>query len=206
MINGQAPIGCPLYRDSSYDRFWATAEEMGAPVTLHSFTGRITPPGGPLTWHLTDEEKRDTPARWWESLNEVQPVLARDFIFGGILDRFPGLQLIISEWEMSWVPSFMRHVDQAQDIGPGLYLPKLEMRASEYLTTRCWHGFIDDIYAQFCVPLVGVDRVIWGSDFPHVRSMGLGAMDTVTDLLDTLAFEEQEKIVGLNAAELFGIN
>jgi hypothetical protein len=33
--------------------------------------------------------------------------LANDFIFGGILDRFPQLRVVCSEFEMSWVPGFM---------------------------------------------------------------------------------------------------
>jgi hypothetical protein len=31
-------------------------------------------------------------------------VLANDFIFGGILDRFPHLKVVCSEFELSWIP------------------------------------------------------------------------------------------------------
>ena len=206
MINCQAPVGCPPFRDSSYDRFWAAAQDLGTPLTLHSFTGRVAPSPGASVDFMTEEEKGETPSWWWESFSEIQPVLANDFIFGRIFDRFPGVKLVLSEWEMSWVPSFIGRMDQAQEIGPGLRLPKLERKAGEYVTDRCWHGFIDDVFAQFCVAQVGVDKVMWGSDFPHVRSIGLGAVDTATGLLSTLPEEDAQKIVADNAAALFGLD
>ena len=206
MINCQAPVDCPPFRDASYDRFWGAAQDMGIPLTLHSFTGRVAPTPGALVDLMSEEEKGETPRWWWESFSEIQPVLANDFIFGRIFDRFPGLKLVLSEWEMSWVPSFMGRMDQAQEIGPGLRLPKLDMKASEYVRDRCWHGFIDDVFAQFCVAQVGVDKVMWGSDFPHVRSIGLEAVNTANSLLSTLPLEDAQKIVADNAAELFGLD
>jgi hypothetical protein len=34
-------------------------------------------------------------------------VLSNDFIFGSILDRFPHLKVVFSEFELSWIPHFM---------------------------------------------------------------------------------------------------
>ena len=70
----------------------------------------------------------------------------------------------------------MSRLDQLDDVAPRLNLPKLKMRASEYMKTRVFHGFIDDSAAELAIPYVGVDRILWGSDFPHIRSMGLDAL------------------------------
>jgi predicted TIM-barrel fold metal-dependent hydrolase len=138
-----------------------------------------------------------------ELINEIQPVLANDFIFGGILDRFPQLKVVCSEFEMSWVPGFMARLDQIEDIAPRLHLPKLEMRASDYMRTRVWHGFINDTAAAYSVPYVGASQVLWGSDFPHTRSIGLEAQSSLSHLLGTLGREDQERVVGCNAAHVF---
>ena len=206
MINAQAPVGCPPYRDQVYDRFWGMAQEAGAPITLHLLTGQLPSPQS-LRFTHTFEERGAGPGMWVDQYNEVQVVLANDFIFGGILDRFPTLNLICSEFEMAWVPGFMGRLDQMPSlVTPRLELPNPKMTPSDYMRTRIYHGLIDDPYGQFTIPLIGADRVLWGSDFPHVRSIGIGAEEHVTKLLATLSPEDQQKVVSGNATKVFNIN
>ena len=206
MINCQAPEGRPPFRDSVYDPFWAVAQEADVPLTLHFRTGRKGIINQAVVHSLTAEEMGEGPGMFVDIFNEIQVVLANDFIFGRILDRFPRLKVICSEFEMAWVPSFMARLDQMMQFGPGLFLPKLEMDASEYVRRRIFHGLIDDPYGQFTIPLIGADQVLWGSDFPHVRSITFEADETVGKLLESLSFEDQEKVVGTNAARVFNLN
>jgi predicted TIM-barrel fold metal-dependent hydrolase len=55
------------------------------------------------------------------------------------------------------------------------------------------------------IPLIGADRVLWGSDCPHIRSIGLEAQEHVHRLLGALPQEEQAKVVGGSAAQVFHI-
>jgi uncharacterized protein len=207
LINCQAPAGCPPYRDPAYDRFWAVAEEAGAPITLHILTGRVLSPLG-STDTQTPEERGDNPRRMLELFGEVQGVLANDFIFGGILDRFPDLKVVCSEFELSWIPHFMWRIDELQDpygFGPRMHLRDLKMRASDYMRTRVYHGLIDDAYGPQMIPLIGADRVLWGSDFPHIRSIGLEAQEHVHKMFGALPREDRERVVGGNAAKVFKV-
>ena len=204
MINCQAPEGRLPYRDTSYDRFWDVASQADVPITLHILTGRKIDPVA-FAYFQTEAEASDNPGLWVDLLNEVQQVLANDFIFGGILDRFANLKVLCSEFEVSWVPGFMARLDQTEDVAPRLKIPKLKMKASDYMRERIWHGFIDDTAASFCIPYVGVSRVLWGSDFPHIRSMGIDAGSAVYKLIDTLPPNEQDMVVGGNAAEVFRV-
>ena len=205
MINCQPPEGCPPYRDPVYDRFWAAASDADVAITLHILTGRTLDPLI-LASIQKPEEYGENPGLWVEMMNEIQPVLANDFIFGGILERFPRLKVICSEFEMSWIPGFLARLDQIEDVAPRMFTPRLRMRAREYMTTRIWHGFIDDTAAGFAIPYVGADRVLWGSDFPHIRSIGLDADSAVFRLIDGLPREDQEKVIGANAAVVFNLN
>ena len=205
MINCQPPEGCPPYRDPVYDRFWAAASDADVAITLHILTGRTLDPLI-MASNQKPEEHGENPGMWVEMMNEIQPVLANDFIFGGILERFPRLKVICSEFEMSWIPGFLARLDQIEDVAPRMFTPRLRMRAREYMTTRVWHGFIDDTAAGFAIPYVGADRVLWGSDFPHIRSIGLHADSAVFRLIETLPREDQEKVVGANAAAVFNLN
>ena len=157
----------------------------------------------------TQEERGENPHKMLELFSEIQVVLANDFIFGGILDRFPKLKVVCSEFELSWIPYFMAQTDSLQDhygFGARMRLPALEMRASDYMKTRIYHGMIDDPYGSEMIPMVGADRVLWGSDFPHIRSVGLEAQDHVHKLLGQLVAEDQKRVVGSNAATVFNLN
>jgi predicted TIM-barrel fold metal-dependent hydrolase len=47
---------------------------------------------------------------------------------------------------------------------------------------------------------------MWGSDFPHVRSVGVDAQSAVGKMLAELPPQDQDKIVGLNTAALYNID
>jgi uncharacterized protein len=204
MINAQAPAGCPPYRDSVYDGFWAAASAAAAPVTLHLLTGQVLSPLGGAQ-EQTPEERRANPAKWIELFAEIQTVLANDFIFGGILERFPHLQVVCGEYEVSWIPGFMTRLDQIDDNISRFHLPRLHMRASDYMRTRVYHGFINYTAADYRIPHIGVEQVLWGSDFPHFRSIGLEAQSALHTLLGALPRQDQEKVVGGNAAQVFNL-
>jgi predicted TIM-barrel fold metal-dependent hydrolase len=204
MINCVSPEGSPPYWDSTYDKFWAMAEEAGAPITLHLLTGRAL---DPLVFaqEQTPLAFGENPRMWVELFNEVQGTLASDFIYGGILDRFPKLKVVCSEFEMSWVPGFMARLDQIDEVAPSMHIPKMKLKGSDYMRTRVWHGFIDDTLAARSIHLVGASQVLWGSDFPHIRAIGLEAQSAVYKLIETLPEDEQQMIVGGNAAKVFDV-
>ena len=202
LINLDAPEGAPPYRDRAYDRFWAEAEHLEAPITLHVVTGRCE---SPVHFH-TPQEQQDAPRATIDIYTEIMRVLINEFIYGGILDRFPKLKLLDSEFEISWIPWFMHRVDvPLEQIANRHGLPKPEMRPSEYMRTRVWHGFIDDPYALAVIPFIGADQVMWGTDFPHEEGIGLGAQETVAKTVSGLSEEDKKKIIHGNAAKLWDI-
>ena len=187
IINLIPPEGCAPYRDPIYDPFWARAE------------------ADPLHFH-TKEEQGESPATQIALMYEVMGVLANEFIFGHILDRFPRLKLVCSEFEISWIPSFMYRLDQMQeDFGHRLDLAKLDMRASDYMRQRIWHGVIDDPFAAESARKIGIDRVMWGSDFPHVRSIGLDAQSRLATMFEALSAADAKRLVGATVADVFSM-
>jgi predicted TIM-barrel fold metal-dependent hydrolase len=203
MIHAQPPESSPPYRDRVYDGFWARAQEMGIPVTLHIVAGRIP---DPMACH-TPEEWAEGPNMFLSTWEEIPHVLASDFIFGTILDRFPRLRVVTAELELSWMPHFMRRIDMIQGVYSNrLKLPRLEMKASDYLRRRIWHGLIDEKTGLAALPQLGASQVVWGSDFPHTISVGLGVREALSDLLEGVPSADREKLVAANAAELFGLN
>jgi predicted TIM-barrel fold metal-dependent hydrolase len=202
MIHAAPPEGCPPYRDACYDRFWAAAQAMDLAVTLHIVTGRVP---DPMACH-TVAEWEEGPNMFLDTWEEIPHVVATDFIFGTILDRFPKLRVVTAELELSWIPNFMRRIDMIQGVYSNrLQLPKLDMKASDYLKTRIWHGLIDEGASIPVIAELGVDQVVWGSDFPHTISVGAETDATLTALFEGIAPADQDKLVAGNATRLFGL-
>ena len=202
IINLIPPEGSLPYRDRAYDPFWARAQELELPLTLHIITGRVP---DPLHLHTREEQGRCASMQI-ALMYEIMGVLANEFIFGQILDRFPRLKLVCSEFEISWIPPFMWRLDQMQeDFGYRLDLPKLDLKASDYMRQRIWHGVIDDPFAAESVGKIGTDRVMWGSDFPHIRSIGLDAQSRLGAMFEELGTEDAKKVVGGTVANVFPI-
>ena len=198
-----SPPGSPPYRKPDYDPFWARAAEMDIAIQLHIITGRVP---DPIHFH-TPEEQALSPQPQLAMFYEVTGVLVNEFIFGKILDRHPNLRLVCSEFEISWIPNFMWRLDHMQDaMSHRLVLPKLDMRASDYMRKRIWHGVIDALYATETIEYLGADRVLWGSDFPHIRSIGLEARNHVAKAFEPFSAADQALLTSKNAAEVFNIN
>lgn len=203
MIHAAPPEGSPPYRGRVYDPFWARAQEMELPITLHIVTGRIP---DPMACH-TREEWEEGPNMFLSTWEEIPHVLATDFIFGKILDRFPKLEVVTAELELSWIPNFMRRIDMIQGVYSNrLQLPSLDMKASDYLRTRIWHGLIDEKIGLSVISEVGVDQVVWGSDFPHTISVGVETEKALDELFAGVSSEDRAKLVAENARKLFRLS
>jgi predicted TIM-barrel fold metal-dependent hydrolase len=203
IIHTDSPRGCPRYRDQPYERFWSAAQDLGLPITLHIVTGRVP---DALHFH-TQKEHEETPGMLLAMFGEVMTVLANEFIFGQILDRFPGLKIVCGEFEISWIPWFLFRIDEMQGsfVHRLPFLPKLQMRASDYMKTRVWHGMINDPYGLDSIRHIGADRVLWGSDFPHVRSFGHDTQDGLMEMFKDLSPEDRDRVVGSNTAGVYGL-
>ena len=53
--------------------------------------------------------------------------------------------------------------------------------------------------------LVGADRIIWASDYPHPDAKIPGVVDDLREAMEGLPQSAQERIFGLNAVDLYGL-
>lgn len=201
IIYADTKPGMPPYRDPIYDRFWAAAEAHDMPVTLHIITGRER---DPFTLH-GPKERGEVARCNLGVLSEAGPVVANEFIFGGIFDRYPKLKLVLSEYEVSWLPYWFYRVKQTQDdFGPALDIPEIAKPAEEYLQ-QIYHGLIDDPYLDKVLDVIDPRTIMWGSDFPHPRCTYPNTHKVVERVLGHLDAQTQKNIAGLNAARFYNI-
>lgn len=202
IIYADTKPGMPPYRDPVYDRFWAAAQAHDMPVTLHIITGRER---DPFTLHGAKE--RGEVARCnLGVLGEAGPVVANEFIFGGIFDRYPRLKLVLSEYEVSWLPYWFYRVKQTQDdFGPALDIPEVDKPAEEYLQ-QIYHGLIDDPYLDKVLDIIDPSTIMWGSDFPHARCSYPNTLKVVDKVLGHLGQQTRDDIALYNAARFYNFD
>jgi uncharacterized protein len=197
---GTSPIdGARPYRDPQYDRFWAAAEQAALPVTLHIVTGKVR---DPFTYHGA-REREDVPASFIELFQEAAPVLANEFIFGGIFDRFPGLKVFLSEYDASWLPILKYRVNRIERFPAFDHLKKKP--ASRYVEENVFAGIINDPLAAKLRSEIGVDRIMWGSDFPHPPCPYPNTTQNVERVLGDMSPEDRFKVVAGNVMKLYDI-
>jgi predicted TIM-barrel fold metal-dependent hydrolase len=198
---GASPLeGTPPYRNSHYDRFWAATQQMDIPLTLHIVTGRAR---DPFTCH-GPEEREEVPRMFLDLFGEAAPILANEFIFGGIFDRFPRLKVFLSEFDASWLPILKYRVDRIQRF-PGLRELK-KKPASRYISENIYVGMINDPLVKTLRYDIGVDRIMWGSDFPHPPCPYPNTTQNVGRLFDSVPAEEKYKMTAGNVINLYNIS
>ena len=82
----------------------------------------------------------------------------------------------------------------------------LKMRPSEYFKRQCWIVVDpDERTAPYTINFVGADRFRWGSDYPHTEGEA-GALDELMENIASLPEDTQARVLGDNAAELYGLS
>ena len=117
----------------------------------------------------------------------------------GLANRFPDIRFMPVENGSAWVRPLVDRLHKVYDRSPELF----DEDPMDTLTRSfAIHPFHEEDPIGL-VELVGVDNVVFGSDYPHPE----GLFDPVTwvDELDALPEADQAKIMGGNLARLIGV-
>ena len=207
MISIYPPEGKGYY-SPEYEPFWAAAENLEMPLGLHLGTNR---PG------VAEEAQH---LKGGESVALVRPSVMlnadhwprlsiADMIFAGVFERYPKLQVGSVEMELAWVPHFLERMDytytQRAQIG-SWYRSKEDMLPSDYFHRNVFLSFQDDPLGIKMREIIGVDNLLWGSDYPHQESTFPRSQQILGEILSDCTEGEKAKIVGANAARIYHLD
>lgn len=126
-----------------------------------------------------------------------------NLIYSGLLDRFEKLKFVSVESGIGWVPFLMQALDyQAAEIAE---TRRFRKKPSEYFRSNfyaCFWFEQGQDAADMCRK-VGIDNVLFETDFPHPTS--LYPFDDLEGRLGDLTTEERAKVLSLNSAKLYNI-
>ena len=83
---------------------------------------------------------------------------------------------------------------------------KLTLKPNEYFRRQMSCTFIDDSFGVASRHWIGVDNVMWSSDYPHTASTWPHSRDIIARDFKDVSEVEKRKIVRENAAQLYGFD
>lgn len=150
------------------DPFWARLNDGHINVCTHlspvTFYGRQG-----LEWDEEEVMLGDMNALQWVMYYGDRPAYetVAAAILQGLFNRFPNIQLLLSEQGTVWVPYIVRKMDHAFLMGRKATWGTLEMRPSEYFRQHVKVAPYPEENVDRVVEAVGIEPIVFGSDFPH---------------------------------------
>lgn len=170
VMRAAAPITATGQRspfDPSFDPFWARLNEAGIPVVIHAGDSGYSSHG-----YADDGFSSALSGGWGPSIKAFAiERAAGDFIissvFAKLFDRFPNLRMASVENGSGFLPDMVKKLSSTHHKMPGFF----GTHPVEVLRNHWWiNPFWEDDAAEV-VEIMGADRVIFGSDWPHIEGM-----------------------------------
>ena len=194
------------YDGAEYDPLWAAAQDLEMPLGLHIVTNRI----GPGQQFSVGEETVANKPSFLANADHWVRISLSDMIFSGVFERYPKLQVGSIEMELAWVPHFLDRIDyqytQRAETIEGGYRFKSDMLPSDYFHSNVFLSFQEDGLGIRDRDIIGVDKLLWGADYPHQESTFPRSRQIIEEILVDCTQEEKAKIAGGNAARVYNLN
>jgi len=190
-FSGSRSFGLP-----EFDPFWQRCVEHGVLVALHSSDSGYSRYAN--DWEGSKREFLPFKPDVFRMVAEWRPIQdsVAALVCHGALSRFPDLKIAVIENGSSWVEPLLNTLADLYKKMPHQFLedPVVAVKRQVHVSP-----FWEEDMAELAA-LIGVDRVLFGSDYPHPE--GLADPITYVDELKNLSEDDKAKIMGGNMARL----
>lgn len=201
------------------DRFWAASLDLAMPISIHVELER--PGDGPLLLYPKEPPQLRTNSARGQAADFVRQVArfsqlgglnAMQMVLSGLFDRFPNLTLYFAETQAGWIPSFLevadlryeRHHRWAEDLFG--WQPLKHGLPSEYIKRHIYWGIVHDRIGVEMRHHVGVDRIMWSTDFPHQESEWPHSRNVLEKMMRGVPQEERYRMETGNCVDFYRLN
>lgn len=188
-------LGLPSVYTRHWDPLWEAVSDVDLPVCIHI---------GSSSKHFTTSEDQDFSAvMTLVGLNSM--AACADWMFSGILDRFPRLKVILSEGGAGWAPYIIERADRVFTHTPA-HKRSTERLPSETFAEHIHVCMVTETFALHSLDWMPVDNVLWESDYPHADSLWphsrklfeAALVDTPEDIALKLAGDNLRRLLKIN--------
>jgi len=191
-------LGLPSIHTKYWDPFFAVCADTRTTVCMHIGSSSKMPAASP-----------DSPVAVTASLSFNNAIASMtDFLFSGVLVRFPELRLAYSEGQIGWIPYILERCDDVWEnhrawAGVNEAIPE---PPSSYYYRNIFGCFFRDNHGLRSLDEVGVDNITFETDYPHTDSSWPHTKEVAEKMMGHLPLDVVWKIVRGNAARMLSLD
>jgi len=186
------------------DRFWEAALDLGVALAPHQGFGDAVP--APIAVG-TGTQTRSMAGALLDRIGSIRPAhCLAQLIADGVFDRFPEIQFYFAESNAAWLASALWHFDDTYHCYNSWFQRDLAKDPSDYIREHAYFGMIRDPLALQLGDFLPLDRLMWGSDFPHSVGSFPRSREFIDDAFSAVSDEVRRRILVDNPVEFFGLD
>lgn len=129
-----------------------------------------------------------------------------NLITSGLLERFPKLKFVSVESGIGWIPFILEGLEYSLSEAGANVDKHLTMSPIEYFRRQIYACFwFEQRDLSHMIHQVGVDNVMFETDFPHPTCLYPNPIEHASDALAGLSQSDRRKVLSANAAKLYNI-
>jgi predicted TIM-barrel fold metal-dependent hydrolase len=183
------------YGSAAMDPIWDEIEESGLPVAHH--IGE-TPPKTPC-------EHNSVVVGMMVNVDSFREQFAK-YVFSGILDRHPKLRIGWFEGGIAWVPTALQDAEHLLASYRHMFNHQLSHDVRYYWDNHMCASFMVDPLGLRLIDQIGVEKVMWSSDYPHNESTFGYSEKSLAAVVEAVGPEDAVKIVSTNIKKFLGVS
>jgi predicted TIM-barrel fold metal-dependent hydrolase len=198
------PRGLPPLLDPYWDPIWDVCQQLGVPPHFHA-AGAFVRAWGPKasssgTW--SGYTARQDHAMF-TSLCPIGPSATIPLlIFSGLTQRFPNLKFVFAECGIGALNYAMAACDHEWETRR-LWTEGISTRPSEIIRRQMYANFWFEDEGVKTRHDIGIENIMWESDFPHVTSYYPRSWEVIERVLDGVPMEDRRKMLYENALRVY---
>lgn len=192
---GSGVDGKPIdYNSSDMTAVWEAIEESGVPVSHHIGEAPLSAPCASNNYAVS----------MVHNAAPFREMFAR-YVCGGLLERHPGLRVGWFEGGINWVVSAIQDAEHMAISFRHMLDSKIEHDPDYYWRNHMYAAFMLDPLGLDLIDRIGIDRVMWSSDFPHNESTFGYSEKSLAAVVDAVGPDDAVRIVSTNVLDYLGL-
>jgi predicted TIM-barrel fold metal-dependent hydrolase len=180
------------YNSSAMEPIWDAVEANDMALCFHIGEFGFSTGKGALLTYITKQ---------LQSFRELWALLT----YSGVFQRHERLRVVFTEGGAGWASSAIYEADRVYRQYLTEANPKLDHLPSYYWRQNCSATIMDDPLALREAAQIGVQNILWSTDYPHPEGILGEEMSVLKTVYDTLGTEQARLVAGGNAVRIFGL-